>query len=250
LSVGSKGNEVVELQGCLVRLDENFKNILQTETSGKYGKATEDAVTAFQKKYLPDVPSTGEVGSGSRKKLNELCFASQNNSLPLQFTLTTINQPQLTDTANLLKDYWQKVGVAVQIKAIEPSELKDIIKNRDYDALLYGEALGNLPDLYPFWHSTQINDPGLNLSEYQNKKIDQLLKDARETLDDQIKAQKYESLQDIILSDAPALFLYNPDYLYWSSKKIKGIDTTKIADPAKRFENITNWYINTKRVWK
>jgi len=250
LSQGSKGNEVVELQGCLVRLDENFKTILQAETSGKYGKATEDTVTAFQKKYLPDVPSTGEIGSGTRKKLNELCFASQNNSLSLQFTLITINQPQLIETANLLKDYWQKVGVTVQIESVEPSELKDIIKNRDYDALLYGEALGSLPDLYPFWHSTQINDPGLNLSKYQNKKIDQLLKDARETLDDQIKAGKYESLQDIILLDAPALFLYNPDYLYWSSERIKGIDTTKIVDPAKRFENITNWYIDTRRVWK
>ena len=163
---------------------------MQGETSGKYGTGTGDAVTAFQKKYLPDVTSTGEVGAGTRKELNTLCLAPQNNSLPLQFTLTTINQPQLVMTANLLKDYWQKVGVTVQIKTVELSDLKDIIKNRDYDALLYGQALGSLPDLYPFWHSTQINDPGLNLSEYQNKNADQLLKDARETLDDQTKAQK------------------------------------------------------------
>ncbi len=250
LEIGSKGNEVTELQGCLSRLDDSFKTLLQGETNGKYSQGTGDAVTAFQKEYLPNAPSTGEVGPGTRKKLNELCLTPQNNSLPLQFTLTTINQSQLVDTANLLKDYWQKVGVAVQIKTVESSELKDIIKNRDYDALLYGEALGSLPDLYPFWHSTQINDPGLNLSEYQNKNVDQLLKDARETLDDQTKAQKYEKLQDTILSDAPALFLYNPDYLYWTSEKIKGIDTTKIVDPAKRFENIQNWYIQTRRVWK
>ena len=107
-----------------------------------------------------------------------------------------------------------------------------------------------MPDLYPFWHSTQINDPGLNLAEYQNKNADQLLKDARETLDDKIKAQKYEKLQDTILSDAPALFLYNPDYLYWVSEKIKGIDTTKIVDPAKRFANIEEWHIKTKRIFK
>jgi ABC-type transport system substrate-binding protein len=250
LKIGSSGNEVIELQGCLSRLDNNFRILLQEESNGKYDKGTEAAVTAFQKKYLPDTESTGEVGAETRKKLNELCFATQNNSLPLQFTLTTINQPQLVKTANLLKDYWQKVGVSAQIKIVELSELKDIIKNRDYDALLYGQALGSLPDLYPFWHSTQINDPGLNLSSYQNKKADQLLKDARETLDERTKAQKYESLQDIILADAPALFLYNPDYLYWVSGGIKGIDTTKIVDPAKRFENIQNWYVQTKRVWK
>ena len=250
LSSKSKGNEVIELQSCLARLDKNFESLLQGETSGEYGKGTSDAVTAFQQKYLPAVSSTAEVGPGTRKKLNELCLAAQDNSIPLQFTLTTINQPQLLMTANLLKDYWQKVGVTVQIKTVGLSELKDIIKSRNYDALLYGQALGSLPDLYPFWHSTQINDPGLNLSGYQSKTADQLLKDSRETLDDQVRVQKYESLQDTILSDAPALFLYNPDYLYWVSGKIKGIDTTKITDPAKRFENIINWYIQTKRVWK
>jgi len=250
LKIGSSGNEVTELQGCLSRIDADFKNLLQGETSGKYGKGTGDAVTAFQEKYLPDVTSTGEVGPGTRKELNSLCFVSQNNSLPLQFTLTTINQPQLVDTANLMKDYWQKVGATVQIKTVELSDLKDIIKNRDYDALLYGQALGSLPDLYPFWHSTQINDPGLNLSEYQNKNADKLLKDARETLDGSIKGQDYEKLQDIILTGAPALFLYNPDYLYWVLEKVKGIDTTKIVDPAKRFENIQNWYVQTRRVWK
>jgi peptide/nickel transport system substrate-binding protein len=149
-----------------------------------------------------------------------------------------------------LKDYWQKVGATVDIKIVELSDLKNIIKNRDYDALLYGEALGSEPDLYPFWHSTQINDPGLNLAEYQNKNADQLLKDARETLDSQTKAQKYQKLQDTILADAPALFLYNPDYLYWVSEKIKGIDTTKIVDPAKRFAGVGNWYVQTRRVWK
>ncbi|MCX6723066.1 MAG: ABC transporter substrate-binding protein [Candidatus Staskawiczbacteria bacterium] len=250
LKTGSKGNEVTELQGCLARLDDNFKNILQNETNGKYGTGTENAVIEFQKKYLPDAKSTGEVGASTRKELNTSCFANQNNSLPLQFTLATINQPQLVDTANILKDYWQKVGVTVQVKAVKLSELKDIIKNRDYDALLYGEAFGSSPDLYPFWHSTQINDPGLNLSEYQNKNADQLLKDARESLDAQTKAQKYQKLQDTILTDAPALFLYNPDYLYWVSGQVQGINTTKIVDPAKRFENISNWYVNTHRVWK
>jgi len=250
LKIGSKGNEVIELQGCLSGLDANFKTLLEGETNGKYGQGTGDAVTAFQKKYLPDTQSTGEVGASTRKQLNTLCFAIQNNSLPLQFTLTTIDQPQLVMAANLLKNYWQKVGVTVQINTVKLSNLKDIIKNRNYDALLYGQALGSMPDLYPFWHSTQINDPGLNLSEYQDKNADQLLKDAREALDEQIKAQKYESLQDVILNDAPAVFLYNPDYLYWVSGKIKGIDTTKIVDPAKRFENIENWYIQTRRVWK
>ena len=250
LKVGSNSNEVTELQKCLSNLDENFKELLKDEVTGKYGKGTENAITEFQKKYLPDTKPTGETGPGTRTKLDELCLPKQDNLIPLAFTLTTINQPRMVEAANLLKDYWQKAGFSIEIKVVEFSELKQVIKDRDYDALLYGQALGSFSDLYPFWHSTQINDPGLNLSEYQSKTADQLLKDAREAINPETKAEKYEQLQNTIIADAPALFLYNPDYTYWVSGKVKGIETTKIVDPAKRFANISNWYINTKRIWK
>ncbi|OGZ66849.1 MAG: hypothetical protein A3C58_01225 [Candidatus Staskawiczbacteria bacterium RIFCSPHIGHO2_02_FULL_34_10] len=250
LKVGSKNSEVIQLQSCLARLDDNFKNLLLNETNGTYKKGTENAVTEFQKKYLPNLAPTGEVGSSTRAQLNKLCLGPAQNAQLLKFTLVTINQPQLVRVANLLKDYWQTVGISVEINAVSLTDLKPIIKNRSYDALLYGEALGVIPDLYPFWHSSQKLDPGLNLSFYENKNVDQLLKEARETLDESIKAQKLEKLQDTINNDAPVLFLYNPDYIYWVTQQIQGIDTQKIVDPAKRFVNITNWFINTKRVWK
>jgi len=249
LKQGSTGNEVSELETCLINLDPSFSNILQGKSDKTYNQNTENAVTAFQQKYLPDEKPTGETGSATRKKLNELCFSKQNNLSTIAFSIVTINQPQLVKTANILKDDWQKIGIDVTVKALDLSDLKEVIKNRDYDALLYGQALSSLPDLYPFWHSTQINDPGLNLSEYISKPADDLLKAAREAIDSQTKAAKYEALQNQILADAPALFLYNFDYRYYAPKKILGIDTTKIVDPAKRFENIENWYIKTKRVW-
>lgn len=250
LKTGSKGTEAIQLQTCLAKLDENFKNILKDEASGSYTKITEYAVTEFQKKYLPDLKPTGETGPSTRKKLNELCLSSSPDSQLLKFTLTTVNQPQLMEAANLLKNYWQSAGVSVDINAVSITELKPIIKNRSYEALFYGQALGAEPDLYPFWHSSQKIDPGLNLSYYENKEVDKLLKEAREMLDESVKKRKYEMLQDIIINDAPALFLYNPDYIYWASQKVKGIDTEKIVDPAKRFSNITNWYLKTRRVWK
>lgn len=250
LKQGSKGNEVTQLQLCLARLDESTKNALQDETNGTYGKKTDAAVTEFQKKYLPEATPTGEVGTGTRKKLNELCIAQGPNSQPLKFTLYTINQPQLEDVANLLKSYWQSVGAQVDIQTAPLSELKTIIKDRSYDALLYGETLGAEPDLYPFWHSSQKLDPGLNLSGYESKDADKLIKEARETMDLTQKKVKYEELQNLIINNAPALFLYNPEYHYWISPDIKGVDTVKIIDPAKRFVNVTNWYSRTRRVWK
>src|SRR3989339_39341 len=247
LSSKSKGTEVTELQKCLAKL--GFSNDLSNETNGGYGVATENAVTNFQIKYLPSEKPTGEVGKATRAKLNELCTTNPETSQPLKITLTTINQPQLLQTANILKDQWQKIGFAVDINAVELSDLKSIIKERNYDALLYGQALGSLLDLYPFWHSSQIYDPGLNLSEYQNKDVDVLIKDARENLDLSKKQKNLEKLQDIIIKDAPAIFLYSQNYIYWAKDTVQGIQADKIIDPAKRFADVSNWYIKTKRVW-
>ncbi len=250
LKIGSTGAEVTQLQSCLARLDQSFNVILQNEIPGKYTSITDKAVAEFQKNYLPGSNPTGETGTSTRKKLNELCISSSENNQQFKITLTTVNQPQLMMAANLLKNYWEALGISVQINALSLTDLKPIIKARSYDALLYGQALGAEPDLYPFWYSSQKIDPGLNLSAYENKTVDQLLKDARETLDPSIKEKKYEQLQDIVIKDSPALFLYNPNYVYWVSNSIKGIDTEKIIDPSGRFSNITNWYIKTKRVFK
>lgn len=250
LRMNSKGKEVTELQGCLSRIDNSFKELLSGETISVYGKGTEKAVNEFQKKYLQNQEPTGETGKITRKKLNEVCVPVQEEAQILKFTLITINQRQLIETAESLKNYWQNIGILTEIEVKDISELKSIIKERNYDALLYGQALGSLPDLYPFWHSSQVNDPGLNLAEFQNKDADQLLKEARETTSEETKKEKYEKLQNTIIEKAPAVFLYNSDFIYWASEKVKGIDTAKIIDPAKRFSNIQNWYIKTKRVFK
>ncbi len=247
LNVGSRGKDVEELQKCLAK---DSKIYPEGDITGYFGSLTKAAVIRFKKQYVEGVKGTGLVGSKTRAKLNELCLPATQETLLLQFTLTTVNQPQLVAVASLLKSQWEKLGVSVEIEALDILELKPIIKERNYDSLLFGEVLGTLPDPFPFWHSSQKNDPGLNLSGYENKDVDKLLKEARETLDENLKKEKYEEFQDILIEDAPCVFLYSPDYLYLVSDKIKGINTKKLVNPAKRFSNIENWFIKTKRVWK
>ncbi|MFA5877795.1 MAG: ABC transporter substrate-binding protein [Candidatus Staskawiczbacteria bacterium] len=248
LSVGSKGSEVEELQKCLAKDPEIYTG----DATGYFGNATKEGVTKFQKKYLPDLAakSIGSVGKSTITKLNELCTPPAQSTLPLKVVITTVNQPSLTQVADILKSQWAKVGVTVEVNVLSISDLKSVIKDRSYESLLYGEALGMLFDPYPFWHSSQIIDPGLNLTGYENAAADKLLKAGRETLDEAEKKETYESFQEILLSDAPAVFLYSSDYLYLANKKTKGIDAIKIVDPAKRFSNVEDWYIKTKRIWR
>lgn len=246
LSVGSTGTDVVELQRCLAK----DPNIFQAESTGYFGKITQQAVIAFQTKYSLNAKTPGDVDKATRDKLNELCIPQAQNTESLQLTITTINQPLLIKVANILKEQWAKAEISVDIKALDIQDLKAAIKGRNYDGLLYGESLGMLIDPYPFWHSTQKIDPGLNLTDFGDKNADSLLKGGREALDDATKEQSYEGFQDILVKNAPAVFLYNPDYVYLINNKIQGIETKKIADPSQRFTDVGDWYINTKRAWK
>lgn len=259
LKPGSQGQEVKELQECLSSPPTGGPDIYpEGEITGYFGEKTEKAVIKFQEKYAKEIlepwgfsKGTGLVQKTTRTKLNELCARGEAETLPLKFSLTTTDQPVLVETAQELKSQWQKIGIQVDIKTIEPSVLtREIIQPRKYEGLLFGEVLGIIPDPFPFWHSDQKKDPGLNLAIYQNEKVDKLLEQARESQNPQERKAKLEAFQDILINDAPCIFLYSPDYLYFVDKKIKGIESEIIASPAGRFANIKNWYTETKRAWE
>ena len=191
------------------------------------------------------------VGTSKRSKLNKICFTQSQESTPTHITISTVNQFTLEETAQLLKEQWEEFGIEVEILIYSPSELeRDVIKSRNYETLLFGEILGTIPDPFPFWHSSQIQDPGLNLSIFESEAADRLLERARKEIDEEKRAEFYEELQDILLDAAPAIFLYDINYTYFVSEQIKGIREKVIADPSKRYSGIEDWYIKTKRAWK
>ena len=126
---------------------------------------------------------------------------------------------------------------------------KEVLKTRDYDVLLYGVIVGNDPNQFPFWHSSQVNFPGLNLSGYINRNADVLLEQAQKESDPDKLIEIYSKLQDIIIAEKPATFLFIPIYTYATSDKVQGIDATRIARPADRFADVNTWFVNTKGKW-
>jgi ABC-type transport system substrate-binding protein len=244
--------DVKELQKCLSR--EIMPGL---DINGSFGDKTVEAVKLFQEKYRKDIldpqnltEPSGDVKLGTREKLNSVCFPSGNTTTPLTATLTIANQIPFTAVAETIKTQWAKIGISVNINAVETSSLeRDVVKPRSYEALLFGQALEMIPDPYPFWHSTQKVDPGLNFSLYENKDADKLLEEIRTSSNQNLRNKDLASLQELIAKDAPAIFLYNPDYIYIVSKEVKGIATGTITEPSRRFADIAGWYTATKRIW-
>jgi len=168
----------------------------------------------------------------------------------LTLTLSTADEPELVATANAVAEFWKAAGVKVSVQVYPLSELNtNVIRPRAYDAVLFGEVVGPELDLYAFWHSTQRNDPGLNLAMYASEPVDTILSQARATTDTVTRDKLYAQFADTIKKDQPAIFLYSPDFLYIVSSSIKGISLGALTAPADRFANVYDWYTQTQSVW-
>ena len=176
---------------------------------------------------------------------------AKKQTLTLTLDLATANTPELKDAATLIKRDWEELGIRVNMKIFEIGDLnQNVIRTRKYDALFFGEVIGRNPDLFSFWHSSQRNDPGLNISMYTNSKADKLLENARVEQDLDKKLKKYSDLQTEIKNDVPAIFIYSPQFLYAVPQTIKNLTVGNITIPSDRFISIHKWYIDTDKIWK
>ncbi|MEK7120617.1 MAG: hypothetical protein AAB840_00825, partial [Patescibacteria group bacterium] len=158
--------------------------------------------------------------------------------------------PELKKVAEIMKEDFGAIGIKTNIKIFETGALNQtIIRPRKYDSLLFGEIIGKDLDLFAFWHSSQRNDPGLNVSQYASLKADKILEDSRNISDKDARLEKFAEFQNEIIKDVPAIFVYSPDFLYITPNKLKGFDMKSISIPSERFNTVYKWYIDTERVW-
>ena len=140
--------------------------------------------------------------------------------------------------------------ILTQTSQFEQADLvQSIIRPRDFEALLYGAETGRQPDLYPFWHSSQKNDPGLNIAQYTNIDVDALLQRIRTEKDAAIQMEDLRHAERIIMEDQPAIFLFVPTFAYVLDKQVTASPFVRISKQSERFANISNWHTKSNNLW-
>lgn len=172
------------------------------------------------------------------------------SSSTISITLSTANIPELVESAKKIEENWKSLGAIVDVQVFEPADLNQgVIRPRKYEALLFGIVTGKNADLYPFWHSSQRNDPGLNISMYTNTTADKALERMRVATSTEAVSSQYAVLKEEIDTDAPAAFLWSPDFIYAVPTKLQGVMLGEITTPSDRFIGVSNWYVKTDHVW-
>ena len=222
-------------------LDESgYKEEIITEEMIKLAQTTSE-----QSSSTEEISKSKEIislGPGIRRKKGDEY---------LTIVLTTVETKENLKVVEYIRNYWEQIGVKTFLNILPVSKLQyDVIRSSNFEALFFGQIIGNDPDLYVFWHSSQIED-GLNILGYNNQEVDKLLEAGRILVDADKRLEKYNKFQEIITEDVPAIFMYSSIYNYVQSKKIKDFDVQNISLPRDRFANIHNWYIKTtkKLIW-
>ena len=108
---------------------------------------------------------------------------------------------------------------------------------------MIGRNINALPISY--YHSSQISANGLNLSNYRNALVDDLLINARGTIDNTLRTKKYESFLELWSNDIPSIGLYQSNLTYIYNKNVRAYgDNIRLDTPYDRFIDVTNWATN------
>lgn len=158
--------------------------------------------------------------------------------------VVTVNSGFLPEVTTELGNELKELGFDVNVSIYEEGQefITNVISMRNYDILVYEVELGSDPDLLPYYHSSQASDGGLNLSNYRNTLVDDLLLGARDTLDEELRIKKYESFLEYWIAETPAIGLYQPNLTYYYNKNTRTFnDDTKLVTAIDRFSDITSW---------
>ena len=247
LNLASPREKIVEkiLGGYATAIAGPMPAGIYSRTSAKENKLMPDERLETAKELLAKAGWRANLETGILEK------KSTSGTISLSFAISTGDASELQQVARELVATWQKLGAKIDVLIFETGDLnQNVIRPRNFDALLFGEVVGRDADLYPFWHSSQRTDPGLNIALYTNSRADQYLDNARSSDDPKEIEESYEVFAKELEADQPAVFLYTPSFLYVMPDKVKAIDLNSLTVPQDRFLSITDWYIETDRIWK
>lgn len=236
------------------------RNKLVATVLDGYGVPTTKPIVNDQRALLLDNPEQvissstpeGILAAGGWKRNGDNNWEKKigQSTEVLAVTISTGNSDLFNIAANLIAEEWRAIGVAVEVEQYDQTGLvQSVIRSRDFQALLFGIDMNRLQDLYPFWHSSQKDDPGLNISQYTNVTVDRLLETARRTSDPIKQWEAINTTSEEITADTPAIFLFAPSLPYVVAKDIVTAPIVMLGKPADRFMNISQWHAQSDLVW-
>ncbi len=178
------------------------------------------------------------------------------NGQRLKLSVVTTKDDDYERVLETLAGQWRDLGIEIDTVVIDPTTaasdaVQETLQSRGYDVLIYQLTIGADPDVYAYWHSSQANALGLNLSNYSNAIADDALVGARSRLEPGLRNAKYITFSKQWLSDAPAIGLYQTVAYYVTGRDDQSYNDKNIfVSQFDRYQDILYWSAGSRTVYK
>ncbi|MCR8629962.1 MULTISPECIES: ABC transporter substrate-binding protein [Paenibacillus] len=163
----------------------------------------------------------------------------QKNGQVLEVNMPAGQYGVLVQASQLVQQYWQKVGVKVNLQVIDwNTYVQKVVGNRQYDATLCWWRAPVDPDVLAYYHSSSAGK-GNNIPGYKNAALDKLLEDGRKAKTTEERVKIYNDVQTLTAEELPYLYLWYPTMAVATQKSLTVPKTTFIVAE----DHITEWTI-------
>jgi peptide/nickel transport system substrate-binding protein len=133
------------------------------------------------------------------------------------------------NVALLFQNNAKEAGVDIKITRKKSSLIsKEHTSPRKYDMAALAISQDAAPDdAFPRWHSSMAVPGERNYANYRSAAADKILKQIRETRDEEKRGYLYMRLQEIMYEDQPVIFLYSPKQKIITNNNIEATATAK-----------------------
>jgi ABC-type transport system substrate-binding protein len=143
------------------------------------------------------------------EEAREIIKREGQEGITISFYITA--DQEVIDIAEVIQSYIKAVGINVKIKQLEWSAYKEAV-NKGEPNMFYLSWWADYPDpenfLFPLFHSSNFGAGG-NRTRYSNPAVDSLIEKGQNTLNIEKRNLLYEKAEELIVADAPWVFLWH-----------------------------------------
>ena len=154
---------------------------------------------------------------------------------PIIFTDAGIGNTAGASVAAMAQMWQQNLGVTITIENLEPDKYYDLLYSGQHGQLFSGGWCADYPDPENFADVLFNTSAQQNIGNYSNPALDAVLEQARLEQDVPTRIQLYQQAEQIIVQDAPALFIMHGVSYELVRPNVKGYVLTPINIPLERY---------------
>ena len=171
----------------------------------------------------------------ARQLLAQSKYGGAQGLPPIVFTAEGIGNAASPDVAAMAQMWEQNLAVKITIENLEPDKYSDLLYSGQHGQLFSGGWCADYPDPENFADVLFHTGAQQNIGNYSNPALDTILDQARTEQDVSKRIQFYQQAEQIIVQDAPALFIsHNLSYML-VKPYVKGFVLTPIDIPIERY---------------